>query len=72
MKDFQPFPWRYLQEILDTRESFFNTSIEFTKDEFADQAKPCPNCGKEPAELTWIPADTADETWKRGAGDLVL
>ena len=68
MTNFRPFPWRYLQEVLDTRESFFETSIAFTKEEFGGDASACPECGKRPDELTWVPVDTADETWQRGEG----
>jgi hypothetical protein len=68
MKNFQPFPWRYIKEVLDTREFFFDRSIEITKEEFGDQATPCPECGKQPTELSWVPVDTADETWGRGEG----
>jgi hypothetical protein len=68
MKTFRPFPWRYLSEVLDSREGFFETSIAFTKEEFGDEANACPTCGKQPAKLTWVPVDTADETWGRGEG----
>ena len=64
----QPFPWRYLKEVLDSRESFFKTSVAFIKDEFGGDAHACPKCGKGPDDLTWVPADTADETWRRGEG----
>lgn len=68
MKDFQPFPWRYIKAVLDSRESLYKTSVEFTKDEFGDQATECPECGKAACELTWVPVSTADETWGRGEG----
>ena len=68
MTNFQPFPWRYIQTILDTREPFFETSIELTKIEFLDQTSPCPVCGAPAANLTWVPVSTADETWVRGEG----
>ncbi len=68
MRGFRPFPWRYLQEVLDTRELVFETSIAFTREELADQAAACPECGREPGDLTWVPVDTADETWARGEG----
>ena len=42
--------------------------IEFIKEEFGDQASPCPSCGKRANDLTWAPVDTADETWIRGEG----
>jgi hypothetical protein len=66
--EFQSFPWRYLKEVLDSRESFFETSIAFTKEEFGGYANACPKCGKGPDDLTWVPVDTADETWHRGEG----
>ncbi len=68
MKDFRPFPWRYIMEVLDTREFFFDRSIEFTKQEFGDQATPCPECGKRATDLAWVPVDTAEETWTCGEG----
>jgi hypothetical protein len=68
MKDFQRFPWRYINRILTTRESFFDTSVEFTKELFLDQASSCPSCSKSANDLTWVPVDTADETWVRGEG----
>lgn len=66
--NFRPFPWRYLQEVLDTREFFFETSIASTKEEFGGDAHACPQCGKRPDDLTWVPVDTAVETWQRGEG----
>lgn len=68
MKSFQKFPWRYLKDVLDSREPWFEISIHFTKEEFGDDAHVCPKCGKQPDDLTWIPVDTADETWRRGEG----
>jgi hypothetical protein len=68
MTNFRPFPWRYLKEILDSRESFLETSISLTKEEFGDHANACPKCGKLGDDLTWVPVDTADETWRRGEG----
>jgi hypothetical protein len=68
MTNFRPFPWRYLQDVLDSRESFFETSIAFTKEEFGGDANSCPKCGKRPDYLTWVPVDTAVETWPRGEG----
>jgi len=68
MTNFRPFPWRYLRHILDTVESIFETSIAFTKAEFGGDAHPCPECGKVPDDLTWVPVDTAEETWQRGEG----
>ena len=68
MRDFQSFPWRYIQYVLDTREPFFARSIELTKNEFRDQASHCPTCGDYSDDLTWVPVDTADETWTRGEG----
>ncbi len=68
MTNFRPFPWRYLKDVLDSRESFFETSIAFTKEEFVGDANACPKCGNRPDDLTWVPVDTADETWRRGEG----
>lgn len=68
MTNFRPFPWRYLRDVLNSREIFFETSIAFTKEEFGGDANPCPKCGKQPNDLTWVPVDTADETWRRGEG----
>ncbi|MDB5338796.1 MAG: hypothetical protein JWN70_4415 [Planctomycetaceae bacterium] len=68
MMNCRPFPWRYIKRVLETRESFFGASIEFTKAEFHDQAHACPDCGKLPDDLTWVPVDTAVETWPRGEG----
>lgn len=41
MTNFRLFPWRYLKEVLDSRESFFETSIAFTKEEFGNNAHAC-------------------------------
>ena len=68
MKEFHLFPWGYINRILATRESFFDTSIECTKELFQDEVSSCPSCGKQANDLTWVPVDTADETWKRGEG----
>ena len=68
MTNFRPFPWRYLKDVLASREYFSESSIAFTKKEFRDDAHPCPECGKQPDDLIWVPADTADETWARGEG----
>ena len=68
MKNFKLFPWRYIKNVLDSREFFFEQSMAFTKEEFGDAASACPDCGKQPDDLTWVPVDTADETWPRGEG----
>ncbi|HRX79082.1 MAG: hypothetical protein H6821_00345 [Planctomycetaceae bacterium] len=68
MTNFQPFPWRYIKEVLDSREFFFEQSMAFTKEEIGDDARACPDCGKQADDLTWVPVDTADETWPRGEG----
>src|SRR3954469_18237808 len=69
MKKFRPFPWRYLKTVLDTRDLVvFDAAMEGAKEDFAARASPCPGCGTPPRRLTWIPVETADETWGRGEG----
>ena len=68
MKNFPPFPWKYLQRVLYTRESFFETSMRFTREEFGSEASPCPNCGKKAEDLLWVPVDTSVESWWENKG----
>lgn len=68
MTNFPPFPWRYLRAVLDSRESFLETSIAFTKAEFVHETQSCPRCGRRPNDLTWVPVSIADENWFRGKG----
>jgi hypothetical protein len=63
------FPWPYVQHHINQIEWLvFHISIEFTKEEFREQAHPCPSCGRAANDLFWCSIADPVEAWARSAG----
>ena len=69
MKAFEPFPWKYLEDILAQKfEAHWPTVLEMLKEEYSAQVTPCPRCNTAADDLTWIPVATCDESWEGNQG----
>ena len=71
MKDFEPFPWNYLEDNLSEGfEAHWPTVLKMLKTEYAEQVTPCLQCNTAANDLTWIPVVTSDESWEAKRGEV--
>ncbi len=63
------FPWLHVQKSLDAIDAqVYRAAVEFAQEAFLAQARPCPNCGRSPAELFWVNIADAEPAWDAGTG----
>jgi hypothetical protein len=63
------FPWPWVQRAIDAIESVvYRHAIKMAQDLYLQQARPCPVCGREAAELFWLSISDPEDAWDRGTG----
>ena len=63
------FPWPHVQQHFDRIDAtVYRAAVEFAQEQFLDQARSCPNCGRAAAELRWLSVSDAESAWDAGTG----
>jgi hypothetical protein len=62
-------PWSHVQQYIDRIDSTaYRLAIEFAKEQFLAQSKPCPQCGNPASELFWFSAADPEAVWDAETG----
>jgi hypothetical protein len=63
------FPWPYVQHHIHQIEWLvYDVAMQTAREQFAEQARPCPVCGRAPERLFWCSIADPEEAWARGEG----
>jgi hypothetical protein len=63
------FPWSYVQHHINQLDSTIShISMQTAQEQYADEALPCPSCGRTPEKLFWCSIADPEEAWARGEG----
>jgi hypothetical protein len=63
------FPWSHVQKYIDRIDAqVYHVAIEFAQEQLLAQARPCPKCGCEAADLFWFSVTDPEPAWDAGTG----
>jgi hypothetical protein len=48
----------------------YHVAVEMAQEQFMGQARPCPHCGRAPADLFWFSVSSPEEKWDGGTGQV--